>query len=301
MTRRIQALSCVIAAILLMPLRVLGQESLGAARQLYASAEYQSALTMLSSLLASSPPPQERQSIELYRVFCLFAVGNPSEANSALEGMILRDPLFRPSMDEVPRRLRTAFTEARKRLLPSIIEQKYLVAKEAFDRGDYKVASTGFTQTLMALSDPDISPEAEQRPLSDLRVLATGFNELTVRAMAPPPVAPPAEVTPPAPLPAARSLRIHTAQDANVVAPVVVRQDLPRFRGLVFDDKNGTLDVVIDETGAVESAVMVTPVDPRYNGLVVAAAKSWQYRPATVDGVPVKYRKRIQITLSPNR
>ena len=65
MTRRIQALSCVIAAILLMPLRVLGQESLGAARQLYASAEYQSALTMLSSLLASSPPPQERQSIEL--------------------------------------------------------------------------------------------------------------------------------------------------------------------------------------------------------------------------------------------
>ena len=82
------------------------------------------------------------------------------------------------SLDEIPRRLRPNFTEARKRLLPSIIEQKYLVAKEAFDRGDLKGASTGFTQMLMALSDPDIAQEAQQRPLSDLRVLATGFNDL---------------------------------------------------------------------------------------------------------------------------
>ena len=41
------------------------QESLANARQLYASADYKSALTMLNTLLATSPSPQDRQSIEL--------------------------------------------------------------------------------------------------------------------------------------------------------------------------------------------------------------------------------------------
>jgi hypothetical protein len=32
---------------------------------------------------------------------------------------------------------------------------------------------------------------------------------------------------------------------------------------------------------------------------VLAAAKTWLYRPARLDSAPVKYRKRIQIALSP--
>lgn len=303
MTLRTKTLlvSCCVVPILAMPARLVGQDSLGAARQLYASDEYHSALAMLSGLLASNPSPQERQSIELYRVFCLFAVDNLGEANSALEAMILRDPLYRPSPEEVPRRLRPSFSDARRRLLPSIIEQKYVVAKEAFDRGDFKAAAAGFTQTLIALSDPDIAPEADQRPLADLRVLATGFNELTVRAMAPPTV-PPVDAPVPAPEPPAVSVpRIYESSDANVSAPVIVRQVMPPFRGPVFAQRVGQIDVVIDETGAVESAVIVAPLDPRYNALVMAAAKTWQYEPARLDGVPVKFRKRIQLTVSPNR
>jgi hypothetical protein len=34
---------------------------------------------------------------------------------------------------------------------------------------------------------------------------------------------------------------------------------------------------------------------------VLAASKTWRYRPATADGVPVKFRKRIQITVAPDR
>ena len=33
--------------------------------------------------------------------------------------------------------------------------------------------------------------------------------------------------------------------------------------------------------------------------LALAATKTWRYRPATVNGVPVKFRKSILITLSP--
>jgi TonB family protein len=59
------------------------------------------------------------------------------------------------------------------------------------------------------------------------------------------------------------------------------------------------LEIVIDETGAVESATMLQPLDPGYNRAILDAAKTWSYRPAQRNGMPVKFRKRIQINLNP--
>jgi TonB family protein len=59
------------------------------------------------------------------------------------------------------------------------------------------------------------------------------------------------------------------------------------------------VDVVITETGAVESATMTQAIEPIYDRLVLAAAKTWRYQPARRDGAPVKFRKRIQIAISP--
>ena len=59
--------------------------------------------------------------------------------------------------------------------------------------------------------------------------------------------------------------------------------------------RQGVLEIVIDETGAVESAVMRQGVTPSYDNQAVAATKTWRYRPAMLDGVPVKYRKAISI------
>lgn len=277
------------------------QESLANARQLYASADYKSALTMLNALLATSPSPQERQSIELYRTFCLVAIGNTDEANKAIEAMVSRDPLYRPNPDDVPPRLRTVFSDARKRLLPALIQERYIIAKTAFDRADYKSAAEGFTQVLIALSDPDIEPAVKQPPLADLRVLASGFSDLTVRALTPPPVpvVPPAvqAAPPPAALPP-RAAVIYTQDDKNVLPPVPVRQDMPPFTGRSPFDRVGVIEVVIDPSGGVESASMVQPSEPLYDQRLLAAAKSWIYRPARLDGAPVKYRRRIQINLA---
>jgi len=278
------------------------QESLADARQLYASADYRNALTMLNALLAASPSPQERQSIELYRTLCLVAIGNTDEANKAIEAMVAHDPLYRPNMEEVPPRLRTVFSDARKRLLPALIQERYVIAKAAFDRGEMKLAADGFTQVLMALADPDIAPAAKQPPLSDLRVLAAGFNDLTVRALTPPPVpvVPLTVQAPPPPVPASpREPIIYTADNKNVVPPETIRQDIPAYPGRVMFDRAGVIEVVIDTTGAVESASMLEAMDPLYNRVLMAAAKNWQYRPARLDGMnPVKYRKRIQVTLT---
>jgi hypothetical protein len=278
------------------------QESLANARQLYASADYKGALTMLNALLGASPSPQDRQSIELYRTFCLVAMGSTDEANKAIEAMVSRDPLYRPNMDDVPPRLRTVFSDARKRLLPGLIQERYVIAKAAFDRGDMKIAADGFTQVLMALGDPDIGPAAKQPPLADLRVLASGFNDLTVRALAPPPV-PVVQLPVPTPAPVAppREPIVYTQDDKNVLPPVVVRQDLPQFPGRVTFDRMGVLEIVIDLNGGVESATMLESVEPLYNRLLLAAAKNWTYRPARLEGAPVKYRRRIQISLTKNQ
>jgi hypothetical protein len=40
---------------------------------------------------------------------------------------------------------------------------------------------------------------------------------------------------------------------------------------------------------------MNVPFFPLYDRVAVAAAADWQYKPATIGGVPVKYRKTLQI------
>lgn len=286
------------------PLRLSAQESLAAARQLYASADYAGALTMLNALLGTNPSGEERQSIDLYRALCLVAVGNAAEASRAIETILTRDPLYRPNTDEVPPRLRSAFTDARKRLLPSIIQQKYVAAKTAFDQKDMVAAADGFKQVLSGLSDPDIAPAVEQPPLSDLRVLATGFYDLASKSLPPPAPSPAANPTPAAPAaqtPVERPTpRIYSAADKNVVPPVVIRQLMPPFPGRVIIGSLAVIDVVVDEMGAVEAATLETGINPQYNRTVLAAARDWRYRPATLDGVPVKFRKRVQVSLGPN-
>jgi len=274
------------------------QGSLAAARQLYASADYRRALDALDRLTTANPSPRDRQSIDLYRTFCFVALGKTGEADEAITAMITRDPLYRPADSEIPPRLRAMFNDKRKSMLPAIIQSRYERAKVAFDQKDYKTAASGFTELLTALSDPDIAGPASRSPLSDLRVLAAGFNDLATRAMAPQP-------QPEAPAPpreasianTARMPRIYDSNDADVVAPVTVRQDIPRFPMTVLTEKTGVLFIVIGETGSVESVIITEPLDKAYDRMLLAAAKAWSYRPATRNGIAVKYRKRIQLTL----
>src|SRR5687767_5690194 len=142
------------------------QNSLTAARELYALAEYGHALTMLESLLVEGDRPRAvRQSIELYRTLCLVALNRKAEAERAIERILAEDPLYRPAADDIPPRMRSAFGEVRKRVLPSLIQQKYLDAKAAYDRQDLTAAANGFAQVVEALADPDIAEAASRPPL----------------------------------------------------------------------------------------------------------------------------------------
>ena len=85
--------TCTVVVLLLSGPRLHAQDSLEAARQLYASAEYTSALSMLNGLSNVDSPREERRAIALYRTLCLLAVGRGQEADRAIESMVSADPL----------------------------------------------------------------------------------------------------------------------------------------------------------------------------------------------------------------
>jgi TonB family protein len=296
--------TCTIAVLLLSGPRLHAQDSLEAARQLYASAEYTSALSMLNGLSAIDMPREERRAIALYRTLCLLAVGHRQEADRAIESMVSADPLYRPDADEIPPRMRTAIADARKRMLPAILQERYKDSKAAFDRQDFSRAAFGFKEMLEGLADPDISAAASQSPLADLKTLAVGFYELSSKALVPAPAAAPAPaeaLLPPGPPAIIQAPKLYTADDRNVVPPQAIRQQIPAFPGKVTVAKSGVLELVIDRSGNVESATMRVPVNVQYDRMATTAAKNWQYQPAMVDGAPVKFVKRIQVTLVPNQ
>lgn len=291
--------ACTLAALLLSGSHLEAQQSLEAARQLYASAEYTSALTMLNGLTTIESPREDRRAIALYRTLCLLAVGRSSEAERAIESMIAQDPLYRPDADEIPPRMRTAIADARKRMLPSILQQKYVESKTAFDKQDFAAAAIGFKEMLEGLADPDITTAAAQSPLADLRTLAVGFYELSSKALVPPPAPQVAEVIAPGP-PIVLPPRVYTSEDKNVIPPQAIRQQIPAYPGRVVMAKTGVIEITIDPSGNVESALMRVPVNPQYDRMATAAAKTWQFQPATLEGMPVKFVKRIQVSLVPN-
>jgi len=278
------------------------QDPLATARELYASAAYEDALAVLGRVPEANRPPDEARTIAQYRAFCLLALGRNAEAERAIEAVVAREPTYHPEASDMSPRVRAAFSDVRRRVLPSIIQQRYAQAKAAFDRKEFEVAAASFGQVLEVMNDPDAASATKEQPLSDLRTLAGGFRDLAVRAAAPPPlpVAPPPAAAP-APPPVPQPPRIYTAADGEVVPPLVIRQELPPFPGQLMVGRQGAIEVTIDENGLVDSAIVQRSVTTAYDNIAIAATKTWRYRPATVNGKPVKYRKVIQVTVRPQR
>src|SRR5262249_30222499 len=148
--------------------------------------------------------------------------------------------------------------------------------KAAYDRKDYAIARTEFQAVLTALGDADLGANLGRPPLSDIRTLAIGFHELSAAAATPPPEPPapasaPEPAASPAPLPAPPPVvpapqRVYSADDTNVVPPSAVRQRLPEIQmKLAPSARPGVLEVVIDEMGNVESAMLRIPIHPQYD------------------------------------
>jgi hypothetical protein len=272
------------------------QGSLSGARELYTAAAYEDALSVLNGLRGAERGAEDGRAINEYRALCLLALGRTDEATTAIQAMVTAVPSYHLSETEVSPRVRAAFRSVRQRMLPAIIQQKYTEARAAFDRKNLPVASDGFKLVLELLSDPDLGSVANQPQLSQLRPMAISFRDLAAASTPPPSPAAPAPAPAPAPRPRPAAPRIYSLGDANVVPPTVLRQTMPVL-GNVFVQRQGAVEIIINEAGFVETATMALPVNAVYNGLVLAAAKNWRYMPATLNGVAVKFRNIIQLDL----
>ncbi len=273
------------------------EDSLSQARELYAAASYEEALAALNHLRAAGLAVEDGPAVEQYRAFCLLALGRATEAEDAIAAVVTAVPLYSPSEADVSPRLRSAFSAVRRRVLPTVVQQKYGEAKAAFDRKDYVAAEGGFAQVLRVLADPDMTLMANQPPLADLRTLAKGFQDLSAVAAVPLPDPAPALPEPqPASNPPPHPKSVYTVADTNVMQPVIVRQSLPPTQ--LGRKAQGIVEVVIDEKGSVEMALIRESIDQAYDSRALEAIRKWRYKPATRDGVPVKFRKLVQIKIA---
>lgn len=266
---------------------------LAEARELYASARYDEALAVLNTLRPDDGAIGERKSIAQYRSLCLLALGREDEAEEAIAAVITADPLFQPNESDAAPRVRAAFSDVRDRLLPEIAASRYNLAKSAYDRKEHKKAEQLFGELMLLMDDPQMRGR-----LSDLRVLAAGFLELSAAAAAPPPPTPeplPDPGPPPPPVPDPN--RVYLPEDEGVQAPVTIRQDLPNVPSTIrFQVRDrGLLEIVIDEQGRVTFIALRVGIHPHYDPMLIQAAREWKYQPATLNGIPVKFRKLIRI------
>jgi len=280
-------------------------DRLKTARDLYASAAYDEALSELAQVERDRPTPAAALETDAYRAFCLIALGRSGEADTVLESLVRKDPML--TVDRYPDvspRIADQFGAVRQRLLPQLIREEYRTARASAVQNAPDAVSrlTRVREMLRAAKDID----ARDETLDDLGILVDGFLDLTSRS-----AATPASPSVPAPPPAAEELAatkpspaapiVFDAKSTDVVSPRALSQQRPLMPRAVIEEakklnRTGLIQIVIDERGSVEEVLVRQSVTAAYDARVVAAARAWKFRPATKDGVRVKYMKTIAVT-----
>jgi TonB family protein len=275
-------------------------DPLTTAKSLYQSASYQDALAALSNL----PTGANLDEADKYRALCFLGLNRAQDAEHALEQLVTRRPLYTLDPFDSPKLVAT-FHDVRTKVLPSVARTLYGTAKASFDANKWATASSQFNDLLALLSQPEI---ADQSALADLKLLADGFARLSAQQLKvqqndpPRPVERPRAEQAVETKPPVNVQRVYSVDDTDVLAPVPLTQAMPNWSPPATDPRtySGIIEIIVDERGAVVSAGIVQSVTPAYDRSLVAAAKRWQYRPALLNGQPVKYRKAVGVVLRPN-
>ena len=279
------------------------------AKTLYVEASYEEALAALAALDGS----EAFEDVSQIRALCLLALGRTPAAELAVQELVLRSPGFKVEAREVSPKFVELFNDVRRRTLPAAVRVVYGRAKSHYDAKRWPDAAREFSGLVAVLAEPDVV--AQQPALADLRELSEGFLRLSEaevaalearrRAEAPPaPVAPPAaEARPTVALAEPQERLIYAAGDAGVTPALELPRSMPRWApttpAMKLFAATGVLEIVIDETGAVERATMLKRTAPAYDEALLRAARTWKYVPARKGTKPVRYRHLFEVSLRP--
>jgi hypothetical protein len=291
------------------------QDPLTAARDLYASAAYEDALSTLGRIDGAAPDVARQ--VDEYRAFCLFALGRTQEAESVAEALIRRQPLAGLDTADTSPRLERMFSDVRKRLLPSLIREQFRTARSEIDRKNFGTAEAPLSDARQMIAEAErlgvkddglgdlsvlvdgflqlIRSSADQRPAAKAEVAATVATSTTP---APPPAAVQAPAQPARSASPAAGSPIYTLADEGVSPPVTIDQRVPAMDQQLqtiarSTKKTGMFDIVIDESGRVVETTVRRSLNASFDSLLARTATRWRYQPARKDGVPVKFVKTI--------
>jgi hypothetical protein len=198
--------------------------------------------------------------------------------------------------------------------IPSVAEAEFDRARELFDRKEYAAAADGFQRVIAILSAGSPSPSSsalrstanEMAAASHAALAAASQSALAAasqpvavvrneRVIEQEPVKPPLsrqatpDVTP--------DSHVYKAGDDGVIGPSPLKQYIPPQPAAgVRPSDLSVLELLIDSRGAVESVHLQNPKNRFRDEWWLAAAKAWQFRPASKDGQPVKFLERVLIT-----
>lgn len=256
------------------------------ARQLYEQASYPEALGVLDAVSAGvADDAGQFETLTRYRVLCQLALGQGTNAERTLEAFLQRFPTRTVYSDETPPKLAELVRRLRTRMLPALIRSRIAEGRVAFADGRRETARRQFREAIALLSLPEVVTSGEGTT-ADLRILADGFLTLLDEDRA-----------------RADARTTFDDGDDDVTPPDIVRQELPRWSetlGRVGPvPRRAMLDIWVAATGDVEKVSLRESLHPHYDGLLLAAARGWKYRPARRDGRPVRYHRVMAITLTP--
>jgi hypothetical protein len=162
------------------------------------------------------------------------------------------------------------------------------VARETVSRAD--AAPPRSTRNPVSGPRPDVGPTVAIRELGGRAGDAPIPPELVIPLAASVDPAKSALFEPPT-----RIDGVYSSADTGVEPPRFVRPQLPREPEP--NDQTGYFDLIIDEGGRVEQVKLLSPTRQYREWMLLAAAKAWTFRPATLSGRPVKYNLRVAIIL----
>lgn len=194
-----------------------------------------------------------------------------------------------------------------------LLDDQTMARAAGADLASMKALATGFRDLSLAADEQARAAAARQAPATPAATDAAVPASTPLASAIPPdsaatppgespattaPAAPPAGATDspaPAPDPAATAA-------ADIVPPKAIAQAIPHATAATVPlgaAQTILLDIVIDETGHVESAEVRRSVNRLYEAQLVAATRGWRYTPATKAGRPVKYARTLEVTLNP--
>ncbi len=288
---------------------VAGQNVLNDVKAQYEAAAYEDALTTLSR--AGEVTAGDAVEIEQYRALCLLALGRNAEAARALTTLVATDPTYMPSPSVASPKVLSMLTEIKKRELPAAVRRLMETGRTAYQAKDFGRARENFSAVLKLLDSPAMVDRAERE---DLRAVADGFVTLadaslthsTARGDAGPPAPPSAArstATAPSTAAAPESASAPSAAENVFVPAVAIVEKIPGWeppsRAFAAVEYRGTLKLRIDREGKVAEATMEQSTNAAYDARLLQAARTWLYKPAARNGVPIESEKRIAIVLRP--